>query len=160
MLLYIIRHAWTPDRDAARWPNDDERPLTRPGSKRFARFVKRLARRGFDPEVVATSPLVRCRQTADILARHAQGKSSIVELPALAPGSNYDALMHWTSQRAEQRVAWVGHAPDVNELAAQAIAAPKARFSFRKGAVACIELDAEAGQGELVWMATASLLGL
>ena len=68
MDLYIVRHAWAFDRDDDRWPNDDLRPLTDEGKERFAKVVKTLAGRGMAPQVVATSPLVRCVQTAELLA--------------------------------------------------------------------------------------------
>ena len=65
MDLFILRHAWAPDRDDSRWPNDDLRPLSEAGKKRFAAFVEKLIQRGMTPQVIATSPLLRCVQTAN-----------------------------------------------------------------------------------------------
>ena len=94
MDLYIIRHAWAFDRDDARWPDDDLRPLTEEGKERFAKVVKALAGRGMAPQVVAASPLVRCVQTAELLAAGVPDKPKICRLDELRPGSDVEGLLH------------------------------------------------------------------
>lgn len=160
MLIYIVRHAWAEDRDQAAYPNDDLRPLTAKGKKRFRRVAKRLRKRGFDPLHIATSPLVRCRQTADIIVEDAPQQPSLDELDDLKPGSQLAPLLAWTVEHSDGDVAWVGHAPDVEELTAGLIGAPEAGIHFDKGAVAAIEFTGKpaAGQGQLLWLATAELL--
>ncbi|MDZ7620310.1 MAG: histidine phosphatase family protein, partial [Patescibacteria group bacterium] len=86
--LYIIRHAWAEDLDMFRWATDWERPLTAAGRVRFRSVAGQLVERGFQPEMIATSPLVRCRETADIAAEvvaeaMAEGQVPVVELNAL-----------------------------------------------------------------------------
>jgi phosphohistidine phosphatase len=163
MDLYIVRHAWTPNRDAQQWPDDDLRPLTDEGKKRFAKMVKRLADGDFNPEVIGTSPLVRCRQTADIVAAKCSEKPEIVELDELRPGSTLEGLLRWTAQQARKhtRLAWVGHAPDVDLLAAALVGSGDTKIHFAKGAVAAIRFDDQLipAAGELQWLATAKLLG-
>lgn len=158
--IYLVRHAWAEERDEAAYPNDDLRPLTRKGRKRFRRLAKRLAKRGFDVAHIATSPLVRCKQTADILAEHAPSEPLVTELEALRPGSRLDALLDWTAKQAGQNVAWVGHAPDVDELAAALVGDRGASIRFDKGAVAAIDFERApaAGRGDLRWLAVAELL--
>ncbi len=111
--------------------------------------------------VVATSPLVRCRQTAEILAERLSGKPKLIELEALAPGSDLNKLIDWSNDQAVDEVAWVGHAPDVSDLAGNLVARGYAQIRFSKGAVAAIEFDdlITRGGGELQWLATAKLLG-
>jgi phosphohistidine phosphatase len=161
MILYIIRHAWAEEHDSSRWPDDALRPLTDEGQKRFAKVLKRLTKIGFEPAVIATSPLVRCRQTAELIAKRLDDKPTIVQLDALAPSSDLRALIEWTSQQGETDVAWVGHAPDVSHLAAQLIGTGDSAIRFAKGAVAAIQFDEQIqpGGGELQWLATAKLLG-
>src|SRR4051812_49275144 len=121
MLLHILRHAWAEERDAEKYPDDDLRPLTGEGKKRFGKTIERYIDGGCRPTIIATSPLVRCRQTADILLEHLPHKAELVELDALRPGSNLDELIAWTNQQSAEEVAWVGHAPDVSDLAAALI---------------------------------------
>jgi phosphohistidine phosphatase len=162
MDLYIIRHAWAAERDDSRWPDDGMRPLTAEGRERFARFVKRLVGVGVAPGVIATSPLVRCVETAEILAAAIDGPK-LVKLDELQPGSDLQGLLRWTAKQSakHKQIAWVGHAPDVDRLAAALIGDGGALIRFSKGAVAAIRFDNEPAvrQGELQWSANAKLLG-
>ncbi|HUY90230.1 MAG TPA: histidine phosphatase family protein [Pirellulales bacterium] len=158
-MLYIVRHAWAEDA-SEEYPEDKLRPLTKAGRKRFRKFIKQLAKRGFDPRHVASSPLVRCRETAEIIAANVASEPPVTELEALAPGSSLAPLIEWTRQQAEGDVAWVGHAPDVGMLTASLIGEPRLALHFAKGAVAAIEFDHEiaAGAGQLRWLITAEIL--
>ncbi len=163
MDLYIVRHAWAFDRDDDRWPDDDLRPLTEEGKERFAKVVKTLAGRGLSPQVVATSPLVRCQETAELLAAGVAEGPKIVRLDELRPGSGVEGLLRWTARQAKEheQIAWVGHAPDVDRLCAALIGGPEALVRFSKGAVAAIEFEdgPALGAGELRWLVTAKVLG-
>jgi phosphohistidine phosphatase len=160
MLLYIIRHAWAEERDEDAFPDDEHRPLTKEGRKRFRKLVKALAERGFAPVEIATSPLVRCVETAEIIAEVVPSRPQVTLVEALSPGSKLDALIEWTRQRAGGDVAWVGHAPDVGRLTAALIGDPYSAIRFTKGAVAAIEFDRPPapGQGELAWLVSAKLV--
>jgi phosphohistidine phosphatase len=162
MIIYIVRHAWAYHHGDARWPDDSQRPLEVKGAKRFRRVVERLAEGGFDPAIVATSPYVRCRQTADIVAEHVSGSPEVVELDALKPGSDFEALVDWTRRQDGESVCWVGHAPDVGRLAAALVSDGDASLRFAKGATAAIGVDGTVGResGELCWLATAKMLGV
>jgi phosphohistidine phosphatase len=162
MILYIVRHAWAEERDAERWPDDGLRPLTKKGRKRFAKLLRRMEDSDVAPQVVATSPLLRCRQTADIFVDHLSDQPSVVELEALAPGSDLATLVQWTAAQEADEVAWVGHAPDVGRLTAALIGSQDAAIEFAKGAIACIEFESAIaqGSGNLKWLSTARLFGV
>ena len=163
MVLYIIRHAWAGPYGDPAWPDDFERPLTAEGSLRFAQVVRTLAERDFGPQLVATSPLVRCRQTAEIVALQTPAEPDVVNLDALMPGSNLAEALAWTASAADglEQVAWVGHAPDVGNLAGALLGDATAWIRFAKGAIAAIRFEGppRVGEGELRWLATAKLLG-
>jgi phosphohistidine phosphatase len=163
MFVFIARHAWAGERGDPRWPDDSLRELTADGIERYTKVVKSLAARGFEPQNIATSPYTRCRQTADIIAKYVAGGPSIEELAALEPGSDLDPLLDWTNEQSGDDVCWVGHSPDVEQLAAELIGDGTSRIRFAKGAVAAIGFDGEtanSGGGELYWLATAKSLGL
>jgi phosphohistidine phosphatase len=162
MFVYIARHAWAGERGDPRWPDDSLRELTPEGIARYDEVVKSLANRGFVPERIATSPYVRCRQTAEIIAKHIAGDPLIVELEDLEPGSYLEPVIEWTNKQGRVDVCWVGHSPDVEQFTAALIGDTSARIRFAKGAIAAIEFDEEvfAGGGELYWLTTAKLLGL
>jgi len=162
MILYIVRHAWADHHGAAEWADDDQRPLTAEGRERFARVAKTLVARGVSPSIVATSPLVRCRQTAELLAAAVGSEPPVVELDALRPHGELATLVAWTAEQAKahDQIAWVGHAPDVGRMVA-ALIGQGAWIRLSKGAAAAIEFDEEPapGSGELQWLVTAKMLG-
>jgi phosphohistidine phosphatase len=162
MILYIVRHAWAGER-SDEWPDDRQRPLTPDGKDRFAKVVKALVDRGFAPKVIATSPLVRCRQTAEIVASLAPGHPKLVDRPELVPGSDLEGILRWTRHQAHdcEEVAWVGHAPDVEHLAAALVSNGSSALRFAKGGVAAIRFDGPpaANQGQLWWLVNAKILG-
>jgi phosphohistidine phosphatase len=160
--LYIVRHGLAGEHGDPHYSDDRLRPLTDEGRKRFSAMMKQLADAGVSPQVVATSPLVRCRQTAEILVERAGRKPKLVELSALEPGSNLNALIQWSNEQQIEELAWVGHAPDVSDLVAALVSdRGDVALRFAKGAVACIAFDGDVarGAGELQWLVTAKLLG-
>ena len=161
MILYIIRHAWAADPSDPTW-SDDRRPLTEEGRKRFAEMVRKLAGRGFAPEQIATSPLVRCVQTAQIIAEQLGDPKMVVPLEALAPESNLGELIAWTNREWGKcrQVAWVGHVPDVGAMTGALIANSHASIRFAKGAIAAVEFDGpvQLRIGELQWLVSARVL--
>jgi phosphohistidine phosphatase len=73
-------------------------------------------------EEIFTSPLVRARQTADLLAAGVRGRPTVKLLDALAPGHPPATVMAQLAKSAKRRcIALVGHEPDLGELAAQLI---------------------------------------
>ena len=155
--LYVIRHAVAED-NAPDGGGDQDRRLTKKGRRKFERLVRRLQAVGMEVDLIATSPLVRTRQTAEILADAFAGRPPVVVVDALAPGSDWHALVAWTIRQDAGRVAWVGHAPCVGRLVALTIGDGSAAIRMQKGAVAAIRLDDGPGQpGELDWLATTDL---
>ncbi|MGI9428072.1 MAG: SixA phosphatase family protein [Bythopirellula sp.] len=162
MFIYIARHAWAHEFGDPRWPDDSQRELEFDGAERFMQVVETLAERDFEPDAIATSPYVRCRQTADLIARHTVHRPEVTELAALEPGSDFDALVEWSQQSQKKNVCWVGHAPDVGILTAALVGDRSAAIRFAKGAIAAIRYHGELGPGcgELYWHVTAKSLGL
>jgi len=164
MLLYLIRHAWAGQFGDSEWPDDTQRPLTSPGKKRFDKMVKALARRGFAPTLVATSPLVRCRQTAELVVKRVPGEPKLVQRDELQPGGDLERLLAWTTEEAGnyQEIAWVGHNPDIEEMAAALLGNPNVHIRFAKGAIAALEFPVvpRLREGELRWLVTAKILGV
>ena len=157
--LYIIRHAAAEERDRDRWPDDGQRPLTEKGASRFRKLMKRLAKHGVAPTLIASSPLLRCRQTAEIVQAVIASQAEVVPRDELAPGSDLDGILARSGQH-DGDLAWVGHAPDVGELAADLIGGGAATLQFAKGSVAAIEFDGppQRAAGRLLWLVQPKLI--
>ncbi len=157
MELLVVRHAIAEDRDAfaATGRNDDERPLTEEGARRMAAGAGGLLRVVPELDVIASSPLVRAVQTADILAK-AYGHEDVERVPALAPGGDFDAVVDWLERHdPATAVAVVGHEPDLSELVSYLLVHASAPiFSFKKGAACLLEFEGKIGPGEadLRWL--------
>jgi phosphohistidine phosphatase len=156
--LYLVRHAVAEER-ADKWPDDTKRPLTAEGSARMKKAARGLERLGVTLDVILSSPLVRARQTAEILSARLDGHPPIVNSEALAPGGTYAALVaDLEKQSRKTRIALVGHEPAMGELAARLIGARRA-IDLKKGAIVRIDVDAlPPTGGDLRWLLTTRVL--
>ena len=158
--IYLVRHGLAAER-GPKYPDDRLRPLTPAGVKKFAESVPGLDELGVAVDFVLTSPLVRARETATLLAAGLKPKPAIVEVEALAPGGRHQAVIEAIKTHAKRyrRLALVGHEPDLGELAARLLGA-RGIIQFKKGGVCAIDVDGATpgGPGTLRWLLTPSAL--
>lgn len=157
--LYLIRHAIAEARGDA-WPDDGKRPLSEDGMARMKKEARGLTRLGVGVDVILTSPLVRAKQTAEIVAAAFDSRPTIVNIDSLAPGASYAAFVADLEKHARKHsIALVGHEPGIGELAARLVGS-RHPFEFKKGAVCRIDLDEipPSGPGHLRWMLTPKIL--
>jgi len=157
--LYLIRHAVAEERGEA-WPDDAKRPLSDAGASRMRKAARGLARLGVTFDVILTSPLVRTRQTAEIVAAAFDIRPPIVAVESLTPdGSPPDLFADLEKQTRRRRIALVGHEPGIGELAAR-LAGSRHSIAFKKGAVCRIDVDAlpPSSPGTLRWFLTTRIL--
>jgi phosphohistidine phosphatase len=147
--LYLVRHAVAEERGPS-WPDDTLRPLTERGQRRFARAAAGFVRLEGVPDSILTSPLVRARQTAELLSSAADD-ASIDTQPALSPGEPPAALLAKVRALRADRIALVGHEPDLGQLAAVLLGASRP-LPFKKGGICRIDVEWQGkAKGTLVW---------
>src|SRR5580765_1536854 len=157
--LYLVRHGLAEER-GAKWPDDAKRPLSADGMSRLKKSARGLDRIDVKFDVILTSPLVRARQTADILSAEMDGHTTIVNVDSLAPGAKPDALIADLEKHIRKtRIALVGHEPGIGELAARWVGT-RHPIPFKKGAICRIDVEAlpTAGPGDLLWFLTPKIL--
>ena len=157
--LYLIRHAVAEERSDA-WPDDDQRPLTGHGATRMRQAARGLVRLGVTFDVVLASPLVRARQTAEIVAGAFDSRPLLVTVESLQPGGSFQALFNDLAPYSPRtRIALVGHEPGLGELASRLLGS-RQPLQFKKGAVCRIDVEAlpPAGPGVLRWFLTTKIL--
>src|SRR5260370_26387508 len=116
--LYLIRHGLAEERGEA-WPEDSRRPLSEEGMSRLRKEARGLVRLGVTFDVVLTSPLVRARQTADIVAGGFSTRPAIVVIESLAPDGSPQAVLGDLEKHARRtRIALRGHEPCIRQRAA------------------------------------------
>ena len=111
-------------------------------------------------DVILTSPLVRTRQTAEIIAGELDSHPHVVQVHSLAPGGTYQTVMADLEKHARRaRIALVGHEPGIGEFAARLIGTRHA-LEFKKGAVCRIDVDAvpPTAPGDLRWFLSSKIL--
>ena len=155
MQLYFLRHGladW-PDWDPAR---DDERPLSDKGVQKMKSEAKTIERLGLKPDLVLSSPLLRARQTADVVARQLGLK--VTQEFKLAPGFSLERLAPILNAYASARVIMlVGHEPDFSRTIGQLTGG--GNVVMKKGGLARIDLDSlNPPTGSLVWLLPPKLL--
>ena len=168
MNLLVIRHAIAEDKDAfaASGRSDDQRPLTEVGRTKMRRAADGL--RVVVPRIamLASSPLVRARETAEIVAP-ALKVARVEIVDALRPEKSFDALLDWLRPRsvpnddADRTIGIVGHEPHLSGLVTWLMTGvTESRIELKKGA-ACLlsfERTPNAGEATLRWALAPSQL--
>ncbi|MDQ3698688.1 MAG: histidine phosphatase family protein [Gemmatimonadota bacterium] len=158
MELLIIRHAIAEDREAfARTGQDDGlRPLTPGGARKMQRVARGLVRAAPSLELLATSPLVRAVQTAEIVAA-AYGVVEPLVIEQLTPEARPADFLRWLRGRGARdalTIGAVGHEPALSTLATWLLTGEEeSRVELKKGAACLLRFDRRPAPGTatLVW---------
>lgn len=162
MKLLIVRHGEAGDRDqfAATGQPDELRPLTNEGAREMKEVARALHRIVSSIDTLATSPLVRARQTAEAMAK--EYDVSMVETDALKAEAPFEEFEAWARRGAKGGVtAVVGHEPHLSGLIAWLVGhSGDARLEFKKGGACLLEFDAspKRGSGTLRWLLSPSVI--
>lgn len=157
MKIYIMRHGNARPLTEAGVSTDDERPLTDLGRQEVAVMARVLQHLGGDPDLILSSPLVRARQTAEIVSEHFGKRVNVTQAVDLAPGGSPAGVLAQilrSGRPAETLIS--GHMPGVGMLAGfLAWNQPDAVIRFRTSGICLIELPNEQpapGRGDLRWL--------
>ena len=161
MHLLVIRHAVAEDktRFALTGQSDDLRPLTTEGRSKMRRAVRGLRELVATPTRVATSPLVRANETAQLVAT-AFGVTRIETVEALRPESPYEELVAWLGPRSDSGdgpIVVVGHEPHLGGLVTWLMTGTDtSRVELKKGGACLLVFDEapSAGGARLRWLVT------
>jgi phosphohistidine phosphatase len=143
MKLLLIRHAIAQDRfEFSRTGQSDYyRPLTERGRTRMARGAAGLRTVVPQVDVLATSPLTRAVQTAEIVAA-AYGGIQLEHADALGTGDG-EAFLEWLGEcNPDDVVAAVGHEPHMSDWAAWLLTGSRHDFAVvKKGSAMLLEFE-------------------
>jgi phosphohistidine phosphatase len=152
MHLYIMRHGIAYEHHE--WSGSDAtRPLTDKGKDRTLEVAEKLvAEKKLRIEALFSSPLVRARETAEIVSKVTGLKVQILE--ALACGSSLRTLQKSFPETLSQpeRIMLVGHEPDCGVLVGELVGDSRSDFSFKKAGVAHLDGTFKPGGMKLKWL--------
>lgn len=159
MNLYLMRHGIAAAKDDASVKHDGERPLTDKGSKRMRKAAKGVSRLGIPFDGVLTSPLLRARQTAEIVARTLGIEDRLEEISGLAPESTVEHLLFGlTRYQDREHLLVVGHEPLLSSFAVYLLGGQKSihlALEFKKGCLCRIAAELSAANpAKLHWLLT------
>jgi phosphohistidine phosphatase len=149
--IYFLRHGDAGSRES--WKGSDaSRPLSDEGAARMEREASTMALLRLPVGVILTSPLVRARQTAEIVARALTLEHVLADDDRLAPGFGIEELGSiMREHHAAAGVMVVGHEPDFSTVIAACIGG--GRVDCKKGGLARVDfLDASSLKGLLAWL--------
>jgi phosphohistidine phosphatase len=117
MHLLVIRHAIAEDRDSfsKTGQEDDLRPLTPEGRYKMVQCAEGLRTIAPKISLIATSPLTRARETAEIVAEE-YGLDIHSTTDALRPKAPLEDFVEWIAEHDHPVVAVVGHEPQLSAL--------------------------------------------
>lgn len=138
MIVGLLRHGVAETAGPHTGWRDEPRALTEAGRRRMQAAATGMARLGLTFDAVATSPLVRCRQTAEIVCSEIGGTPT--PDARLAPGLDADTLVDVLLERPiDASVLICGHEPDLSTVTGALVGG--GWLDFKKGALAIVELD-------------------
>ena len=137
MKVFLVRHG-----QALADKDDSRRPLSARGGEVTRSVAAFLRPSGALAEVRAVwhSPLVRARETAELLVRELVSDALLIETAGLLPEDDPVAVAD-RLDRAEEPVLIVGHEPQLGSLATLLVRGKvkPVGFEFRKSAVLALE---------------------
>jgi phosphohistidine phosphatase len=155
MRLYFIRHGHAEDAQGPEF-DDFARRLTPKGSETTRALARLLQGAGVTPAKLYSSPRVRARQTADILAKELRAIVSVRE--EVNFGFNSPAVSALIKDVADDSdVLFIGHEPDLSLVTSDLIGGGE--IVMKKSGLARIDLISQAPlKGALLWLLAPRLL--
>jgi phosphohistidine phosphatase len=118
MNLYLLRHGIAVERGTPGHARDADRPLTGEGERKLKDIGAAMRRLELRFDLILSSPYVRARQTADIVAEVLQARKTIEFSDSLVPGGSTRELVELLDRLrpAPDNVLLVGHEPYLSGL--------------------------------------------
>lgn len=157
MRLYLVRHGDAIHDASAGYRSDAERWLTDRGREEVGWTAQLLERLGVRPDLILSSPLVRARQTAEIIAGAFDPQPPLEFSDHLVHGGSFAGILHDLQQHGSLNdVVLTGHMPSIGELVGWLCWNDRASaVQMRTAAVARVDLPDDRiapGWGDLRWL--------
>ena len=158
MNLYLLRHGIAVEPRTPGFETDSERPLIPKGERRLHSAAAAMKKLELTFDLVLSSPFLRARQTAEIVAGELKLKKRLEFFDGLVPGGSPRVLIHALNELrpAPENILLVGHEPYLSRLISLLVSgsADAAAIEMKKGGLCKLEV-AELGHGrcaQLAWL--------
>jgi phosphohistidine phosphatase len=142
MEIYFLRHANAGNPKINR-EKDEKRPLDEMGIEQSHVMGRALASLGVKPEVILSSPLVRARETASIVAEEIGHREKIVLDDAMRPDADYADFQQLLARyKSPNTIMVVGHNPSETEFLNRLVTGKTSEaIELKKGAIARVDYE-------------------
>ena len=163
--LYILRHAIAVQRGSGGFTKDSDRPLTPEGREKLRRAARAMTKLELEIDLVLTSPFVRSRQTAELVADVLHLREKLQCSEHLTPQGKYDGLINHLKhlRPVPDGVLLVGHEPHLSGLVSLLLSGtPDLAITLKKAGLCKLTLTGLtlARCASLDWLLTPKQLGL
>jgi phosphohistidine phosphatase len=149
MELILMRHGKP---ESVTDKGDFYRLLVEKGRDQARRSARLLKGAGCLPEIVLTSPFLRARETAELFCEEAGLPGPVIQ-GWLASGIYPEmALNELAAFRDFNRVAIVGHEPDLSRLLSWTLGTNGGGIEIKRGGIACVEVKPPSRHGALIYL--------
>ena len=159
MELFLLRHGLAVERGTPGFKDDSARPLTPKGRRQFRKIAAAMQKMGLRFDLILSSPLLRAKQTAEIVVAELKLKKRLKFSNALAPGGDLTILLRQLDRLkpSPEKVLLVGHEPDLSRLISLLVTGDwQLQLDFKKGGLCNLETEnLRAGKcATLAWLLT------
>ena len=160
MELYFLRHGLAGQYGDPKYKDDSLRPLTAEGKRKMHQESLGMQVLGLKFDTILSSPYVRARQTAEIIARSYELKNKDIHLTnnLLPPASIKDLLkearLHFPRS---EKILLVGHEPHLTEMVSCLLNCKvPLMINLKKGGLCSVTLpdDGDLRHAALNWLLT------
>lgn len=144
MELFLLRHGLAVERGTPGYENDFARPLTAKGERQLRQGCPALRKMRLKWDLILSSPLLRARQTAEIVANELKLKKRLCFSEHLRPGGDQTQLLAELNRLrpAPETILLVGHEPDLSDLISRLVTGKTGGgFALKKGGLAKLEAE-------------------
>ena len=165
MNLYILRHGLAVERGTDGYEHDADRPLTSKGERKLGLIADAMQELELEFDLILSSPFVRARQTAEIVAAELGLSKKVEFIRELEPGGSVKELIAQIKSRKPlpEEVMLVGHEPYLSSLISLLISGhTNIPVVMKKGGLCKLSTDAlmHGRCAMLEWLLTPRQMGL
>ena len=165
MSLFILRHGIATELNPHKFARDSERPLTPKGKRKLWESAEAMEAMELAFDLIVSSPYLRARQTAEIIAEAFNGRKEVLLSEHLTPGGSHKALVAWLNdlKPLPNDVLLVGHEPYLSEFISLLISGGTGcSIALKKGGLCKLSAETlEAGRcAMLEWLVTPKQMSL
>lgn len=159
MEIYLLRHGLAIERGTLGFENDSARPLTTKGINQLKKVSMAMEKMDLGFDLILSSPFLRAKETAEIVAKKLKQKKTLKFSDALTPDKDVKFLIPQLQKLkpSPKRILLVGHEPFLSELVSLLVTGGmQLQMDFKKGGLCKLEAEKlSAGKcASLIWLLT------